>query len=95
MNPSRAWTPGTRSRRWNTFEALARDGKSVLVSLHDLGLAARHCSRLILMDRGRIVAAGPPEDVLSERRLADVFGIRAHLSLGVDGLVFQPLSVIG
>jgi hypothetical protein len=29
------------------------------------------------------------------KRLADVFGIRAHLSRGADGLVFQPLSVIG
>jgi iron complex transport system ATP-binding protein len=67
----------------------------VLVSLHDLGLAARHCTRLVLMDRGRIVADGTPDDVLSPERLADVFGIRAHLSRGADGLVFQPLSVIG
>jgi iron complex transport system ATP-binding protein len=93
--PTAGLDPGHQIATLERFEALARDGKSVLVSLHDLGLAARHCSRLILMDRGRIVAAGPPEDVLSERRLADVFGIRAHLSLGVDGLVFQPLSVIG
>jgi hypothetical protein len=35
-----------------------------------------------------------PDDVLSPERLADVFGIRAHLSRGADGLVFQPLSVI-
>jgi iron complex transport system ATP-binding protein len=36
----------------------------------------------------------PADEVLSPERLADVFGIRAHLSRGADGLVFQPLSVI-
>jgi iron complex transport system ATP-binding protein len=64
------------------------------VSLHDLGLAARHCTRLVLMHRGRIEADGPPREVLSPERLATVFGIRAHLSEGPDGLVFQPLEVI-
>jgi iron complex transport system ATP-binding protein len=86
--------PANQIATLERFGELASDGKSVLVSLHDLGMAARHCSRLILMDRGRIVADGAPDAVLSPDRLADVFGIRAHLSRGPDGLVFQPLSVI-
>jgi iron complex transport system ATP-binding protein len=92
--PTAGLDPGHQIGTLERFEDLARDGKSVLVSLHDLGLAARHCTRLVLMDRGRIVADGPPDEVLSPVRLADVFGIRAHLSRGPDGLVFQPLSVI-
>jgi iron complex transport system ATP-binding protein len=93
--PTAGLDPGHQIATLERFGDLARDGRSVLVSLHDLGLAARHCSRLVLMDRGRIVADGTPDDVLSPERLADVFGIRAHLSRGADGLVFQPLSVIG
>jgi iron complex transport system ATP-binding protein len=77
-----------------TFADLALGGKSVLVSLHDLGLAARHCTRIVMLGHGGLVADGPPADVLTPDRLADVFGIRAHLSHGADGLVFQPLSVI-
>jgi len=92
--PTAGLDPGHQIATLERFGNLARDGKSVLVSLHDLGMAARHCSRLILMDRGRIVADGAPDAVLSPDRLADVFGIRAHLSRGPDGLVFQPLSVI-
>ena len=57
------------------FRDLAEDGTSVLVSIHDLGLAARHCTRLIMLDKGRLVADGAPRDVLTEARLADVFGV--------------------
>lgn len=77
-----------------TFASLARAGRSVVVSLHDLGLAARHCTRLILLDQGRVVADGAPIDVLTPERVAAVFGIRAHFRDTDDGPIFQPLEVI-
>ncbi|MDG4647005.1 ABC transporter ATP-binding protein [Roseibacterium sp. SDUM158017] len=92
--PTAGLDPGHQIATLARFSAMARGGKSILASLHDLGLAARHCDRLILMNRGRIEADGAPDDVLSPERLRDVFGIRAHLSRGPDGLVFQPLEVI-
>ncbi|MET8562683.1 ABC transporter ATP-binding protein [Streptomyces flaveolus] len=59
--------------------ALVRDsGLTVLAALHDLNLAAAHCDVLYVIDKGRIVAAGPPHDVLRPALLAEVFGIRAH-----------------
>jgi iron complex transport system ATP-binding protein len=86
--------PGHQIATMRAFRALAAQGTSTLVSLHDLGLAARHCDRLILMDRGRIVADGPPEAVLTEAHLRDTFGITAHLSTGPDGPIFQPLETL-
>lgn len=74
------------------FAGLAAEGGTVLASLHDLGLAARHCTRLIVLDTGRIVADGAPRAVLTEALLAGTFGIRAHLSEGPEGLIFQPLG---
>ena len=56
---------------------LATAGGAVVVTLHDLGLAARFCDRLVALDRGEIVADGLPAEVLSERLLAEVFGIQA------------------
>lgn len=76
------------------FQGLAAQGKSVMVSLHDLGLAARHCSRLILLSGGRIAADGPPADVLTPANLHAHFGITAHFAETPQGPVFQPLEVI-
>lgn len=78
-----------------TFRRLARAGRGLLVSLHDLGLAARWCDRIILLADGEIAAEGPPEMVLSPERLREIYGIRAHVSQGPDGLIILPVDVLG
>ncbi len=54
-------------------------GVTVIAALHDLNLAAMFCDRLCLMDRGRVVALGTPEDVLTPARLGDVYGVHATI----------------
>ncbi len=46
-----------------------------VVALHDLSLAAAHCDHLVLLEAGRVVAAGPPSDVLDPARVSDVYGV--------------------
>ncbi|MBZ9643031.1 ABC transporter ATP-binding protein [Streptomyces sp. PSKA30] len=53
-------------------------GLTVLAALHDLNLAAAHCDLLYVVEGGRVVASGPPHDVLRPELLAEVFGVRAH-----------------
>jgi len=56
---------------------LAHDGgKAVLAVLHDINLAAAYCDALVLLHAGRIVAQGPPEQVLTAANLQDVYGAR-------------------
>ncbi len=52
-----------------------RDGTTILAVLHDLGLAAHFFPRLILLDRGEVVADGTPTEVLTTERIRDVFGV--------------------
>ena len=52
-----------------------RDGTTILAVLHDLGLASHFFPRLILLDRGRVVADGAPADVLAPERIREVFGV--------------------
>ncbi|MET0187675.1 MAG: ABC transporter ATP-binding protein, partial [Pseudonocardia sediminis] len=54
-------------------------GRTVVMVLHDLNLAARYADHLVAMRDGRIVAAGDPSDVITAPMLADVFGLRAHV----------------
>ncbi|MGR3515143.1 MAG: ABC transporter ATP-binding protein [Paracoccaceae bacterium] len=86
--------PANQITTMETFRGLACEGRSVFVSLHDLGLAARHCTRLILLSEGGIVADGPPAEVLTLDRMAQVFGISAFYRETEHGPVFQPLDVI-
>jgi ABC-type cobalamin/Fe3+-siderophores transport system ATPase subunit len=52
-----------------------RDGATVVAVLHDLALAAHFFPRVVVMNHGRIVADGPPDDVLDVARIRDVFGV--------------------
>ena len=86
--------PAHQISTMQTFGKLARAGKSVLVSLHDLSLAARHCTRLIMLAEGRLLADGAAADVLTPERLANVFHITAWYRRTEHGPIYQPLEVI-
>lgn len=85
--------PAAQIRTMQVFADLAAEGRSVIASVHDLGLAARHCTRLIMLETGRIAADGPPRDVLSDTLLARVFGVQGFHAETPQGHIFQPLSV--
>jgi len=86
--------PAHQMSTMQTFVALAERGNAVLLSIHDLGLAARYCSRLILLGEQSVVADGAPADVLTAENLARIFGIEAYLKHTPQGLIFQPLRVL-
>lgn len=66
---------------------------SVLLALHDLGLAARYCDEIIVLHQGGVAAAGSPEEVLSAELLAEVFGVRGQLQVSPQGILM--LECIG
>lgn len=86
--------PAAQIATMQVFAGLAAAGGAVVASLHDLGLAARHCTRLWVLSQGRLVADGAPRDVLTPDLLAAVFHIRAHFAETPEGPVFQPLGLL-
>ncbi len=87
--------PEAQIRTMQVLAEHAAAGGAVVASIHDLGLAARHCTRLVLLKAGRLVADGPPATVLTEENLAQVFAIRGFHAQTGDGPVFLPLGVVG
>lgn len=59
--------------------AQAEAGVGVLVVLHDLNLAARSCGRLLVLADGRVVAEGPPRQVLTAELVREVFGAQVRV----------------
>ena len=71
-------------------------GITLLAVLHDLNLAATYCRRLALLSRGRLVALGAPEEVLTAERVGEVYGaevlVRPHPLTGGPMIVPVPGS---
>jgi iron complex transport system ATP-binding protein len=67
------------------FRRIAARGIGIVLVLHDLALAAAYADDALLLDRGRLVAAGPVAQVLTPGRLGPVFGVRFDWLRAEDG----------
>lgn len=64
---------------------------TTVIVLHDLNLAARFCDRVVLLDHGRVVAAGEPAEVLTPERVGPIYHLHVDLIeyLGRPHLLFD------
>lgn len=74
-----------RERSFTRARRFASEGGAVLAVAHDLDLALRHASRIIVLHRGRIVADDVPQVALSASLLRDVFEVDAEIALSSRG----------
>jgi iron complex transport system ATP-binding protein len=65
----------------DTLRQYLDEDHAVILSLHDLGLAARYCDKLCLLDHGEIRAFGPPAAVLTATVLEQTYGLPVHVDL--------------
>ncbi|MFC4349953.1 ABC transporter ATP-binding protein [Fodinicurvata halophila] len=77
-------------------DRLTEHGGIAIAALHDLDLAARYCDRLVLLEEGRVLAAGTPREVLTAANLAQLYRVEAEVSDDAEGRlrihVVRPLS---
>ncbi len=78
-----------------TLLRLNAGGRTVLMVVHDLNLAARYARRVVVLDRGRIRAAGPPSVALRPEEVESAFGAEVELSISprTGALQIQPVGV--
>lgn len=78
----------------HTFRNQADAGKTVVLALHDLSLAARFCDRILLLCDGRLAAQGAPQDVFTPALIGDVYGVSCEFRWR-DGVAdFVPLDLL-
>ena len=79
----------TQELMFHTIEKLCKNGKSVLVSTHDLGILTTHFDRAVFLDK-TIIADGPVKKVLTAENIARAYGFEFHkekdLSPWLNGL---------
>ncbi|MGB3898697.1 MAG: ABC transporter ATP-binding protein [Mesorhizobium sp.] len=91
--PAAGLDPSHQIVLMKTFSTLAGEGHGIVASMHDLSLAARWCSRLILLDKGVILADGPPLDVLTAERLRAVYAVETFLGEAGGKPIVLPLDL--
>jgi iron complex transport system ATP-binding protein len=83
--PTAALDIGHQQQALELLDALRAESDLTLVAaMHDLTLAAQYAERMVLLDGGRIVADGPPDEVLTEEAVATVYGASVDV-VDVDG----------
>ncbi|MCC8378237.1 ABC transporter ATP-binding protein [Xenorhabdus sp. PB30.3] len=60
-------------------QRLHQQGKTLVLVLHDINLALRYATRLIMMKNGHIYAEGKPEEIITEQSIADVFDLACRI----------------
>ena len=56
---------------------LVADGLTAVAAIHDLNMAARYCDKLVLLNKGHVLAEGSPEDVLTPDTIESAFGVHS------------------
>jgi ABC-2 type transport system ATP-binding protein len=62
--PSTGLDPQSRRGLWETIEAMKAGGKTIFLTTHFMEEAERLCDRLAIMDHGRIIAQGAPQQLI-------------------------------
>ena len=83
--PAAGLDPDAQLLALELFRQETARGAAVVLTLHDLSLAARTCDRLVVLAAGRIVADAPPLAALSPTVLAAAFGLDGRLDSTRDG----------
>ena len=91
--PAAGLDPAHQMSMMAVLRQLSGHGRSILVSLHDLSLAARWCDELVVMRDGGVAASGTPGDVMTAGILRDVYGINAEIGHDECGLWLAPLGL--
>jgi len=85
--PTAALDIGHQQQALDLLDVLrAESGLTLIAAMHDLTMAAQYADRMVLLDRGRVVADGAPPDVLTEASIASYYGASIDV-IPVDGRV--------
>ena len=74
--PVAALDPYHQLQVLDILSEMARAGHGIVIVLHDLSLAQRYCDRICLLHDGAVLAEGTPDEVFTDRRLEEAYGVR-------------------
>jgi ABC-2 type transport system ATP-binding protein len=88
--PTTGLDPQSRRSLWNVIDALKGRGRTVVLTTHYMEEAQHLCDRIIIVDRGRIIAEGTPAQLISRLGAAQVIDLETSPVLDVAAFAQVP-----
>lgn len=64
---------------FSIISQIREEGKSVIAIIHNLRVAMKYCTRLILLSGGKIIGDGTPKEIVTEKNLREIYGVDAKV----------------
>lgn len=87
--PTSALDYGNTVRVLSTIRSLAREGLSILQSTHQPDQAFLYSDRTLVLNRGRVLAFGRPQDVITRELISEIY----HVDVEVNSLYDDRVRV--
>ena len=94
--PTTGLDPQSRHMVWDWLISLRRQGITILLTTHYMEEAAYLCDRLVIMDQGKILVEGSPDDLVQEHAAGQVIQVRVEEEARrelVEGLLSKGVRV--
>jgi iron complex transport system ATP-binding protein len=90
--PTSALDIGHQQQAFDLLDSLRSEaGLTVVSAMHDLTLASQYAERVVLIDAGRLVAEGAPQEVLTEERLRQHYAASVRVLEHAGGIAVVPV----
>jgi len=88
--PTSGLDPQSRRDLHGEIVQMKRDGHTVLLTTHNIDEAEQLCDRIAIIDGGRIIASGPPRDLIAASTSAQSVLLRTAQPLAIESLAGVP-----
>lgn len=78
--------------QYKILEILRGLGLTIIAAIHDLNLAMKFCDEVVLINKGEILVAGSPKEIITEKILKDIFKINAKIISNQEKTVVDYIS---
>ena len=94
--PTTGLDPQARRNFWQLVQRIQRDGTTIILTTHYMDEAHVLCDEVAIMDQGKIIAQGPPDDLLRERYQGLIIELPIdNIRDELDGIAHQRLEDLG
>ena len=69
------------------IEGIRKRNRGLIITLHDVNMAIRYCTKVALLSNGKIYMMGNPDEVINENSILNVYGVNGKIMRNGNGKI--------